>query len=103
MHSDLKLAPPLSAFLNKHHHQDVILQHHNSPMDEFLALVGVQAMNYAIRSGITLTSTYALGQCSRLLESVEDRKILAELKSLRKLLDTKIKVDLACLYFQALT
>lgn len=71
-------------------------------MDEFLALVGVQAMKYAIRSGITLTSTYALGQCSRLLESVEDRKILAELKSLRKILDIKIKVDPGYVYFPAL-
>ncbi|CAM1501847.1 Fc.00g038310.m01.CDS01 [Cosmosporella sp. VM-42] len=61
-------------------------------MDEFLAVVGVQALRYAIRSGIALTSTYALGQCSRLLKSVEDKEILTELKSLRKLLDNKIKI-----------
>ncbi|KAK7419955.1 Ran-specific GTPase-activating protein 30 [Neonectria magnoliae] len=61
-------------------------------MDEFLATVGVQAMRYAIRSGIALTSTYALGQCSRLLKSVEDKKLHAQLKSLRKLLDSKIKI-----------
>ncbi|UPK90850.1 hypothetical protein LCI18_001785 [Fusarium solani-melongenae] len=61
-------------------------------MDDFLAAVGVQAMKYAIRSGITLTSTYALGQCSRLLKSVEGRAIYTELKSLQSTLDSKIKI-----------
>ncbi|KAI5464768.1 RanGTP-binding protein-domain-containing protein [Mariannaea sp. PMI_226] len=61
-------------------------------MDEFLAVVGVQAMRYAIRSGIALTSTYALGQCSRLLKSVEDKKLHSQLEALRKLLDVKIKI-----------
>ncbi|KAF4967277.1 hypothetical protein FZEAL_10553 [Fusarium zealandicum] len=61
-------------------------------MDEFLATVGVQAMRYAIRSGIALTSSYALGQCSRLLKSVEDETIYAQLKALRNTLDIRIKV-----------
>lgn len=61
-------------------------------MDEFLANVGVQAMKYAIRSGVSLTSSYALRQCSRLLKTVEDENLYAELKSLQKLLDSKIKV-----------
>nr|RBQ83313.1 hypothetical protein FVER53263_02292 [Fusarium verticillioides] len=61
-------------------------------MDEFLATVGVQAMRYAIRSGIALTSSYAVGQCSKLLKSVEDKAAHAELKSLRNLLDGKIKI-----------
>ncbi|KAM4062847.1 ranGTP-binding protein [Hirsutella rhossiliensis] len=61
-------------------------------MDEFLATVGVQAMRYAIRSGVALTSTYALGQCSRLLKSVDDKKLYAELKTLQTLLDSKMKV-----------
>ncbi|KAF9768399.1 hypothetical protein IL306_014297 [Fusarium sp. DS 682] len=61
-------------------------------MDEFLATVGVQAMRYAIRSGIALTSSYAVGQCSRLLKSVEDKAVHAELKSLKNLLDSKIKI-----------
>lgn len=61
-------------------------------MDEFLATVGVQAMRYAIRSGIALTSTYALGHCSRLLKSIDDKKLHAEFKGLQKLLDSKIKV-----------
>lgn len=68
-------------------------------MDEFLALVGVQAVRYAIRSGIALTSTYALGQCSRLLKSVEDQAMLAELKYLRKVLDGKIKVVFSLWFF----
>lgn len=66
-------------------------------MDDFLAAVGVQAMKYAIRSGITLTSTYALGQCSRLLKSVEGRTVYSELKSLQSTLDSKIKVRLLLL------
>ncbi|PHH85813.1 hypothetical protein CDD83_11138 [Cordyceps sp. RAO-2017] len=61
-------------------------------MDEFLATVGVQAMRYAIRSGIALTSTYALGQCSRLLKSVDDSKLHIELRNLQKLLDGKMKI-----------
>ncbi|KAM0356187.1 hypothetical protein ACHAPU_000582 [Fusarium lateritium] len=61
-------------------------------MDEFLATVGVQAMRYAIRSGIALTSSYAIGQCSRLLKSVEDKAVHDELKSLRNLLDCKIRI-----------
>ncbi|KAM0446378.1 hypothetical protein ACHAQK_001300 [Fusarium lateritium] len=61
-------------------------------MDEFLATVGVQAMRYAIRSGIALTSSYAIGQCSRLLKSVKDKALHDELKSLRNLLDCKIKI-----------
>ncbi|KAF7559085.1 hypothetical protein G7046_g5081 [Stylonectria norvegica] len=61
-------------------------------MDEFLATVGIQAMRYAIRSGIAVTSSYALGQCSRLLKAVEDKNIFSELKAARKLLDNKIKI-----------
>ncbi|RSL63571.1 hypothetical protein CEP54_005105 [Fusarium duplospermum] len=61
-------------------------------MDDFLAAVGVQAMKYAIRSGVALTSTYALGQCSRLLKSVEGRAVYAELESLQSTLDSKIKI-----------
>ncbi|KAK5995046.1 Ran-specific GTPase-activating 30-like protein [Cladobotryum mycophilum] len=61
-------------------------------MDEFLTAVGVQAMRYAIRSGIALTSSYAIGQCSRLLKSVDDKGLYSELRSLQTLLDGKIKV-----------
>lgn len=62
-------------------------------MDEFLSAIGVQAIKFAMRSGIALTSNYALGQLSRLLQSVEDERQFSELNSLQKLLDTKIKVN----------
>ncbi|KAL6804041.1 RanGTP-binding domain-containing protein [Trichoderma sp. SZMC 28012] len=61
-------------------------------MDEFLAAVGVQAMRYAIRSGIALTSSYAINQCSRLLKAVDDKNLHSELRILQKHLDNKIKV-----------
>lgn len=62
-------------------------------MDALLARLGVQAMNMAIRSGLALTSTYAFSQCSRLMKTVDDRGIRAELKKLQKVLDSKIKVS----------
>ncbi|SPN99033.1 related to RanGTP-binding protein [Cephalotrichum gorgonifer] len=61
-------------------------------MDTLLARLGVQAMNYAIRSGIAVTSTYAISQFSRLLKDVDDKKLYAELESLQKLLDIKIRL-----------
>lgn len=64
-------------------------------MDDFLSAVGVQAMKYAIRSGIALTSTFALGQCSRLLRSVDDKSRSLQLRNLQRLLDSKIKASLS--------
>jgi len=61
-------------------------------MDALLSRLGVQAMNYAIRSGLALTSTYAISQCSRLLKTVDDKNLRTELKSLQKRLDSKIQV-----------
>lgn len=65
-------------------------------MDELLASIGTQAMKYAIRSGIALTSRYALGQCSRLLTAVDEQDISGreknELATLQELLESKIKV-----------
>ncbi|KAM0265657.1 hypothetical protein ACHAQJ_000091 [Trichoderma viride] len=61
-------------------------------MDDFLAAVGVQAMRYAIRSGIALTSSYAISQCSRLLKAVDDKNLHSELRLLQKHLDSKIKI-----------
>ncbi|KAJ5634406.1 hypothetical protein N7528_002248 [Penicillium herquei] len=60
-------------------------------MDVFLTRLTQQAMNYAIRSGIAITATYAMRQSSRLLKSVdgEDR---AELLSLQQRLESKIQV-----------
>ncbi|KAK3349902.1 RanGTP-binding protein-domain-containing protein [Lasiosphaeria hispida] len=61
-------------------------------MDALLERLGVQAVNYAIRSGIAITSTYAVQQCSRLLKTVNDRGIHKELKSLQKLLESKSRI-----------
>jgi len=63
-------------------------------MDALLSRLGVQALNYALRSGIIFTSNYAIGQCSRLLKTVDDRNARAELKTLQRLIDSKIKVHL---------
>lgn len=46
----------------------------------------------AVRSGLALTSTYAIGQCSRLLKTVDDRATRTELKTLQTKLDSKIKI-----------
>ncbi|KYK55173.1 Ran-binding-domain-containing protein [Drechmeria coniospora] len=61
-------------------------------MDEFLATIGLQAMKYTVRSGIALASSYALGQCSRLLHSVDNKSLYSELRVLEKRLDSKIKI-----------
>ncbi|KAK4219802.1 RanGTP-binding protein-domain-containing protein [Rhypophila decipiens] len=61
-------------------------------MDALLERLGVQAVNFAIRSGIALTSSYAARQCSKLLQSVNDKALYAEIKSLQRLLDSKIKI-----------
>lgn len=61
-------------------------------MDALLARLGAQAFNMAVRSGLALTSTYALGQCSRLLKTVDDRSARTELKALQFKLDSKIKI-----------
>jgi len=61
-------------------------------MDAFLSRFGGQAINYAMRCGIALTSRFAVQQCSRLLRTVDDKQLYAELKSLQKVLDSKIKV-----------
>ncbi|TLS23980.1 hypothetical protein PpBr36_08721 [Pyricularia pennisetigena] len=61
-------------------------------MDAFLTRLGAQAMNMAIRSGIALTSTYAVQQCSRLLKTVDDRAIRTELRLLQQELNERIKI-----------
>jgi hypothetical protein len=71
-------------------------------MDTLLTRLGVQAVNYAIRSGIAITSTYAVQQCSRLLKTVDDKGLHSELKDLQKLLNSKIKVAGDCPIIPAL-
>ncbi|KAF1911999.1 RanGTP-binding protein-domain-containing protein [Ampelomyces quisqualis] len=60
-------------------------------MDVLLAKVTQQAMSYAIRSGIAITSTYALKQCGRLMKTVEGLE-KDELATLQLRLDSKIKI-----------
>ena len=48
-------------------------------------------MSYAIRSGIAITSTYALKQCGRLMKTVDGRE-RQELASLQYRLDSRIKI-----------
>lgn len=61
-------------------------------MDALLSRLGAHAVNYAIRSGIALTSSYAIGQCSRLLKTVDDRNVRTELKALQDQLNSKVKI-----------
>lgn len=49
-------------------------------------------MSYAIRSGIAITSTYAIKQCGRLMKTVDGQK-KQELAALQLRLDSKIKVS----------
>ncbi|KAL8848667.1 MAG: hypothetical protein Q9221_006341 [Calogaya cf. arnoldii] len=60
-------------------------------MDIFLGKVTQQAMNYAIRSGITITASYAIKQSTRLLKTVEGSE-KEELQDLQERLDSKIKI-----------
>ncbi|CEO60578.1 hypothetical protein PMG11_05199 [Penicillium brasilianum] len=60
-------------------------------MEVFLARLTQQAMNYAIRSGIAITATYAMRQSSRLLKTV-DGKDGEELLALQQRLESKIQV-----------
>ncbi|KAL2266098.1 hypothetical protein VTJ83DRAFT_5450 [Remersonia thermophila] len=61
-------------------------------MDALLQTLGVQTVNFAIRSGIALTSRYAIQQGARLLKSVNDKAVRSELRALQTLLDYKIKI-----------
>ncbi|KAL8628221.1 hypothetical protein Q9189_006074 [Teloschistes chrysophthalmus] len=60
-------------------------------MDLFLGHITHQAMNYAVRSGIAITASYAIKQSSRLLKTVEGNE-KEELEDLQERLDSKIKI-----------
>ncbi|KAF1953693.1 Ran-binding-domain-containing protein [Byssothecium circinans] len=60
-------------------------------MEVLLSQVTKQAMNYAIRTGITITSGYAIQQCGRLLKTV-DGQLKEELASLQLRLESKIRI-----------
>ncbi|KAK4991729.1 Ran-specific GTPase-activating protein 30 [Elasticomyces elasticus] len=61
-------------------------------MDILLGKVTQQAMNYAIRSGITITSGYAIRQCARLLKTTPRGSGREELASLQIRLESKIRI-----------
>ncbi|KAF4310674.1 hypothetical protein GTA08_BOTSDO13776 [Botryosphaeria dothidea] len=61
-------------------------------MDVLLSKVTQQAMNYAIRSGIVITSSYAMKQCSRLIRSVDNSVEKQELAALQLRLEGKIRI-----------
>ncbi|QDS72028.1 hypothetical protein FKW77_002178 [Venturia effusa] len=60
-------------------------------MDILLSKVTQHAVNYAIRSGITITSGFAIQQCSRLLRNVkgDDRD---KISTLQRRLESKISI-----------
>ncbi|TKA83046.1 hypothetical protein B0A55_00819 [Friedmanniomyces simplex] len=61
-------------------------------MDILLGRVTQQAMNYAIRSGVTITATYAFKQCGRLLKEAPRSKDREELMQLQLRLESKIRI-----------
>ncbi|KAI9708640.1 MAG: hypothetical protein M1820_003858 [Bogoriella megaspora] len=61
-------------------------------MEFFLEKVTSQAMNYAIRSGISITSGYAIQHCSRLLSAAPKSSAREELARLQTRLESKIRI-----------
>lgn len=61
-------------------------------MELLLGKVTQQAMNYAIRSGITLTATYALKQSSKMLQNAPKTDASIELYELQRRLEHKIRI-----------
>ncbi|KAK5123488.1 hypothetical protein LTR85_002526 [Meristemomyces frigidus] len=61
-------------------------------MDILLNRVTSQAVNYAIRSGVTITATYAIKQCGRLLKEAPRSKDREELMLLQLRLESKIRI-----------
>lgn len=71
-------------------------------MDELLAklgsAMGYTIAQYAVRRGVAMTSTFAINQCTRLLRTVDDKSLYADLKSLQRDLNHKIRVSETPLY-----
>jgi len=61
-------------------------------MDILLSKVTQQAMNYAIRTGVAVTASYAIKQSSRLLRSVPKSRDRDELLELQQRLQNKIRI-----------
>ena len=61
-------------------------------MDYFLGNVTKQAMNYAIRSGVTLTASYAIRQSTRYLNNVPKSSVKDEAIKMQERLQRKIRI-----------
>lgn len=61
-------------------------------MDVLLGRITSQAVNYAIRSGVAITSTYAIKQCARLVKSAPRSSEREELLKLQIRLESKIRI-----------
>ena len=61
-------------------------------MDILLSKVTQQAMNYAIRSGVAVTATYAIKQSTRLLQNAPKGRDRDELLDLQQRLQSKIRI-----------
>ncbi|KAL1303405.1 hypothetical protein AAFC00_006797 [Neodothiora populina] len=61
-------------------------------MDAILGKITSQAVNYAIRSGVALTSTYAIKQCSRLIKEAPRGSDREQLLALQVRLESKIRI-----------
>ena len=61
-------------------------------METLLTRVTGHAMNYAIRSGITITATYAARQCGRLLKETPRGEQREQLLQLQRRLENKVRI-----------
>lgn len=61
-------------------------------MDVLLGRITSQAVNYAIRSGVAITSTYAIKQCARLVRNAPRSTEREELLKLQIRLESKIRI-----------
>lgn len=61
-------------------------------MDIFLSKVTQQAMNYAIRSGLTITATYAIKQSTRFIQQIPKNQDHDKLQELQLRLHSKIRI-----------
>ncbi|KAI1611629.1 RanGTP-binding protein-domain-containing protein [Exophiala viscosa] len=61
-------------------------------MDYFVGKITQQAMNYAIRSGVTLTASYAIRQSTRYLNNVPKSDVRDELSEVQQRLQRKIHI-----------
>lgn len=61
-------------------------------MDLLLGKITSQAVNYAIRSGVALTSTYAIKHCARLVKAAPRGSEREELLKLQIRLESKIRI-----------